>query len=93
MPPVECDDDGYPFSDAKPMSEGDFHGDVLDYAKDALRARYAGREVYVSTDKFLFLEEGNRRAAVVPDILVAFGPPSGPRQSYKHLKKAKRPTS
>lgn len=90
-PPVECDDDGYPFSDAKPMSEGDFHGDVLDYAKGALRARYAGQDVYMSTDKFLFLEEGNRRAAVVPDILVAFGPPSGPRQSYKHWEEGKAP--
>ena len=90
-PPVECDDDGYPFSDAKPMSEGDFHGDVLDYAKGALRARFAGQDVYMSTDKFLFLEQGNRRAAVVPDILVAFGPPSGPRQSYKHWEEGKAP--
>ena len=90
-PPVECDEDGYPFSDAKPMSEGDYHGDVLDYAKGALRARFAGRDVYASTDKFLFLEEGDRRAAVVPDVLVAFGPPSGPRQSYKHWEEGKPP--
>ena len=90
-PPVECDEDGYPFSDAKPMSEGDYHGDVLDYAKGALRARFDGHEVYASTDKFLFLEEGNRRAAVVPDVLVAFGPPSGPRQSYKHWEEGKAP--
>ncbi|MYA15639.1 MAG: Uma2 family endonuclease [Gammaproteobacteria bacterium] len=90
-PPVECDADGYPFSDAKPMSEGDYHGDVLDYAKGALRARFDGHEVYASTDKFLFLEEGNRRAAVVPDVLVAFGPPSGPRQSYKHWEEGKAP--
>ena len=73
------------------MSEGDYHGDVLDYAKGALRARFAGHEVYASTDKFLFLEEGNRRAAVVPDVLVAFGPPSGPRQSYKHWEEGKAP--
>ena len=90
-PPVECDADGYPFSDAKPMSEGDYHGDVLGYAKGALRARFDGHEVYASTDKFLFLEEGNRRAAVVPDVLVAFGPPSGPRQSYKHWEEGKAP--
>ena len=90
-PPVECDEDGYPFSDAKPMSEGDYHGDVLDYAKGALRARFDGHEVYASTDKFLFLEEGNRRAAVVPDVLLAFGPPSGPRQSYKHWEEGKAP--
>ena len=90
-PPVECDEDGYPFSDAKPMAEGDYHGDVLDYAKGALRARFAGQEVYVSTDKFLFLEKGNRRDAVVPDVVVAFGPPSGPRQSYKHWEEGKAP--
>ena len=90
-PPVERDEDGYPFSDAKPMPEGDYHGDVLDYAKGALRARFAGHRVYASTDKFLFLEEGNRRAAVVPDVLVAFGPPSGPRQSYKHWEEGKAP--
>ncbi|MYK44710.1 MAG: Uma2 family endonuclease, partial [Gammaproteobacteria bacterium] len=46
---------------------------MLSYAKGALRARFDGHEVYASTDKFLFLEEGNRRAAVVPDVLVAFG--------------------
>ncbi|MDE0039938.1 MAG: hypothetical protein OXU77_20625 [Gammaproteobacteria bacterium] len=34
-------------------------------------------------------QEGNRRAAVVPDVLVAFGPPSGPRQSYKHWEEGK----
>ena len=90
-PPVECDEDGYPFSDAKPMSEGDYHGDVLSYAKGALRARFDGHQVYASTDKFLFLEEGDRRAAVVPDVLVAFGPPSGPRQSYKHWEEGKAP--
>ena len=73
------------------MSEGDYHGDVLDYANGALRARFAGHDVYASTDKFLFLEEGNRRAAVVPDVLVAFGPPSGPRQSYKHWEEGKAP--
>ena len=73
------------------MSEGDYHGDVLSYARGALRARFAGHEVYASTDKFLFLEEGNRRAAVVPDVLVAFGPPSGPRQSYKHWEEGKAP--
>ena len=73
------------------MSEGDYHGDVLSYAKGALRARFDGHEVYASTDKFLFLEEGNRRAAVVPDVLVAFGPPSGPRQSYKHWEEGKAP--
>ena len=73
------------------MSEGDYHGDVLSYAKGALRARFDGHEVYASTDKFLFLEEGNRRAAVVPDVLVAFGPPSGSRQSYKHWEEGKAP--
>lgn len=73
------------------MPEGDYHGDVLDYAKGALRVRYLGQDVYVSTDKFLFLEEGDRRSAVVPDILVAFGPPSGPRQSYKHWLEGKAP--
>ncbi|MYF30794.1 MAG: Uma2 family endonuclease [Gammaproteobacteria bacterium] len=64
---------------------------MLSYAKGALRARFDGHEVYASTDKFLFLEEGNRRAAVVPDVLVAFGPPSGPRQSYKHWEEGKAP--
>ncbi|MYD98394.1 MAG: Uma2 family endonuclease [Gammaproteobacteria bacterium] len=91
VPPVECDEDGYPFSDARPMAEGDFHGDVLGYARSTLQAWFADRNAYASTDKFLFLEEGNRRAAVVPDILVAFGPPGGPRQSYKHWEEGKAP--
>lgn len=91
VPPVECDEDGYPFSDARPMPEGDFHGDVLGYARSTLQAWFAGQNVYASTDKFLFLEEGNRRAAVAPDILVAIGPPGGPRQSYKHWEEGKAP--
>ena len=73
------------------MAEGDFHGDVLGYARSTLQAWFAGRDVYASTDKFLFLEEGNRRAAVAPDILVALGPPGGPRQSYKHWEEGKAP--
>ena len=71
-PPVECDDDGYPFSDAKPMSEGDFHGDVLDYAKRALRARYAGQDVYMSTDKGWRLDASTGREPIPPSAAGAF---------------------
>ena len=39
-PPVECDEDGYPFSDAKPMSEGDYHGDVLELRQGCLAGAF-----------------------------------------------------
>lgn len=83
VPPVEFDDDGYPFSDGKPV-ESTIHDDLRVYAKAALRVRYAARrEVLVASDLGVFFERGDRTAVVVPDMFVAFAAGRGDRLSYK----------
>ena len=83
VPPVEFDDDGYPFRDGKPV-ESTIHDDLRAYAKAALRVRYAARrEVLVASDLGVFFERGDRTAVVVPDMFVAFTSGRGDRLSYK----------
>lgn len=83
VPPVECDDDGYPYRDGRPV-ESTLHDDLRIYAKGALRERYAARaDVFVASDLGLFFERGDRRALLVPDVLVSFGVDREHRLSYK----------
>lgn len=83
VPPVECDDDGYPYRDGRPV-ESTLHDDLRIYAKGALRERYAERaDVFVASDLGLFFERGDRRALLVPDVLVSFGVDREHRLSYK----------
>ena len=83
MPPVECDDDGYPYRDGKPV-ESTLHDELRSYARNALRARYAGRDdVFVAADLGLFFERGNRKALLAPDVLVSLGVAQKHKNSYK----------
>ena len=83
VPPVECDDDGYPYRDGKPV-ESTLHEDLRSYARSALRARYAARDdVFVAADLGLFFERGNRKALLAPDVLVSFGVAQEHKNSYK----------
>ena len=88
VPPVECDDDGYPCRDGKPV-ESTLHEKLVSYASYALRAHYAARgDVFVAADLGLFFEPGNRTALLVPDVLVAFGVDGEDRLSYKAWEEA-----
>ena len=83
VPPVECDDDGYPYRDGAPV-ESTLHEELRTYASSALRVRYAAREdVFVAAELGLFFERGNRKALLVPDALVSFGVDAAHRLSYK----------
>ena len=83
VPPVECDDDGYPYRDGKPV-ESTLHEELRSYAAGALRARYAARDdVFVAADLGLFFERGNRKALLAPDVLVSFGVAPEHKHSYK----------
>lgn len=63
------DDVEYPASDGQPMAETDFQHDVMIYAIEALKVRFQGREDgYVAGSLFIYYEEGNRAAAVAPDL-------------------------
>ena len=84
VPPVGCDDDGYPISDDKPV-ESIAHGQTRDYLASALRTRYRDRpDVCVAADLGVYFERGNRRALLVPDFMIAVDVDGrGNRHSFK----------
>lgn len=73
----------YPTSDGQPMAETDLHRDLTIETIEALKARYAGQQVYVSGDNFIYWEEGNPRKSVSPDTYVVFGVEMRRRDCYK----------
>ena len=92
VPPVEYDEDGYPYSDGHFEMEGDFHSGPLRAVLDALRAVFDGRDdMYFASDMGLFFEKGNRRAVVVPDLVVVFGAVKRSRNSLKLWEEPKTP--
>ena len=91
VPPVACDDDGYPHDDGAAV-ENDYHARLRDYLGSTMRARYRDRDdVYAATDLGLYFERGNRAAVVAPDLMVVFGAPSHHRLSYKLWEEPKVP--
>ncbi|MDE0190914.1 MAG: Uma2 family endonuclease [Gammaproteobacteria bacterium] len=83
VPPVERDDDGYPFHDGSTV-ESTRHFDARIHLVEVVRARYADREdVIAEADLGFYFERGNRSALVVPDVMVVFGVPERPDLSYK----------
>jgi len=91
VPPVGCDDDGYPYEDSAAVDNTD-HNNVSGYIKYAVRERYANRaDVFVDADLGLYFEQGNRSALVAPDVLIAFGVDGGSRLSYKIWEERKPP--
>ena len=74
FPPVEYDADGYPCGDAEPMAYNYARLDQTLYAIWARRTRYWDRpDVFVTGDVFINYRQGDRAAAVAPDVCVAFG--------------------
>lgn len=91
VPPVGCDDDGYPCDDSAMVDNSD-HNIVSGYIKYVVGERYADRDdMFVDADLGLYFEQGNRSALVVPDVLVAFGVEGGSRMSYKIWEEGKPP--
>lgn len=91
VPPVGCDDDGYPFEDSATVDNSDHHV-VSGYIKYVLGERYGDRDdIFVDADLGLHFEQGNRSALVAPDVLVAFGVEGGSRNSYKIWEEGKPP--
>ena len=82
----------YPDSDGQPMAESEFQFNPIVYAVGALRSYYQDRhDVYVVGNLLLYHEEGNRGAAVAPDVFVVFGVPNHPRSSYLLWEERKAP--
>ena len=82
----------HPDSDGQPMAETDFQRDVMTYALEALKAHFRKRtDVYVSGGLFIYYKEGNRAAAVAPDVFVVFGVPNHRRRTYLLWQEGKAP--
>ena len=93
VPPVSCDDDGYPETDSAAV-ESTIHEKLRRYAIGALRVHYAAHAgFFVAADLGLFFERGNRSALVAPDLMVAFGAGGRDRGSYKRGRNPSRRTS
>lgn len=84
VPPVACDEEGYPYKDSA-VSEGDHHFRLMCDLRQAAEVRFQqSTAVVIRSDMALFFEEGNREGVVVPDLFVAFvGTPGGAELSYK----------
>ena len=66
----------YPDSDGEPMGESFLHIDVATDARTVLLLHHADRaDACVGGNNFVYYEEGNPRAVVVPDVFVVFGVP------------------
>lgn len=93
VPPVYFDDDGFICDDNSPMSESEVHFPILSYWHAALYAYYRsrGRLVCVLANHLLLVDREVGRAAVVPDVMVAFDVEPGDRRSYKVWDEPKAP--
>lgn len=69
VPPVGYDDDGYPCEDSATKTFP--HSGLSTYLKSALSTRFAGRAM-VWADAPLLYRQGDHRAVMAPDVLVAF---------------------
>ena len=74
----------YPTRDGRPVAETDLHYLRLAGAAYGLRKFLADRDdAYVGSNLMVFDEPGNPRRHLSPDIFVAFGVQSGPRDLFK----------
>ena len=88
----------YPSSDGQPMAETSVHREcIVDMIWSARRVFADRADVYVSGDMFVYYEEGNPRASVVPDVFVVVGAvrdelrEGGWRDTYKLWEEPKGP--
>ena len=93
MPPVYFDDEGFISEDNSPMSESEVHFPILSYWHGALYGHFRarGRLVCVLANHLLLVDRSVGRAAVVPDMMVAFDVEPGERVSYKVWNEPKPP--
>ena len=74
----------YPETDGNPMPDSDYQGDFYRYAVDAVRDHFLPRpEVYVTGDLFIYLEEGNPKNCIAPDMYVVMNGGHRFRDTYK----------
>ena len=73
----------YPTSDGQPMAETTLHREVMTDSIGALKRRYANvPDVWVGGNLFLCYRQGDPKAAIAPDVLLAKGVEKWPRPNY-----------
>lgn len=73
----------YPETDGLPMPDGEYQSITWRYLLDAMKAYCRGRGLYAAGDLFVYLEEGNPRNCVAPDLFVVLGASDHKRDTYK----------
>ena len=74
----------YPETDGNPIPDSDYQGDFHRYAVDAVRAHFLPRpEVYVTGNLFIYLDEGNPKNRIAPDMYVVMNGGHHFRDTYK----------
>lgn len=77
------DDDFYPYYSEEPVTESDWHRVAIRYLEGALSEHFAGRsDAYVSSNVFVYYQEGDKEKCVSPDVFVCFG--STKEQRFVH---------
>lgn len=74
----------YPESDKKVLGETDYHSQQIRLLSGLFEQFFESRaDVYISSDIFVYYEEGNPRRRFAPDVMVCFGLENQKRRSYK----------
>lgn len=73
----------YPETDGQPMPDGEYQSITWRYVLNALKSHYRGRGVYAAGNLFVYLEEGNPRNRIAPDLFVVVGASDHKRDTYK----------
>ena len=73
----------YPETDGRPMPDGEYQSVTWRYLVAALKNHFRGRGVYAAGDLFVYLEEGNPRNCIAPDLFVVLGAGDHLRDTYK----------
>src|SRR2546428_7341906 len=79
---VERGNPDYPTRDGRPMGESDVHRNVMFDTIEALKAYYAGQQVYVTGNLLVFYRPGDKRRHLSPDAMVIKGVAPGLRLNY-----------
>ena len=86
---AHAEDALYPCSDGRPMAENMWQAQaILSAASDLKVAR---SDALVASDILMYLEEGNSKNRIAPDVLVAFGLGTHNRLTYLLWKEGKPP--
>jgi len=73
------------------MAESDLHVEEMIYLRNSVGVWFENQpDVYVSSNTFLYYEQGNPRAVVSPDLYVVFGVEKRLRDSYQVWKEGGR---